>query len=125
MLSDSSPVLIVDDEKDIRDLLKLALMASGYQVATAANGVEALDQIQAVQPSAIVLDLMMPKMTGFEVVDTLREYGMLGMMPVIILTARDLDLPDRERLDGTRAIFHKGSMDVTTIVHEFSSVWAA
>jgi two-component system response regulator MprA len=109
-------VLVVDDEQDLRDMLRFALMADGYQVATAANGVEALESIRINQPQAVLLDLMMPRMTGYEVVEALRSEGRLEDVPVVILTARVIDDLDRDKLSGTRAILQKGSMDITSVV---------
>jgi CheY-like chemotaxis protein len=60
----------------------------------------------------VLLDLMMPRMSGFEVISTLRGRGQLHDLPIIVLTAKDLDDPDYEMLNGTRAIFRKGSLDV-------------
>jgi CheY-like chemotaxis protein len=109
-------VLIVDDEQDLRDMLRFALLADGYQVATATNGVEALESIRVNQPRAVLLDLMMPRMTGYEVVEALRNEGRLDDVPVVILTARVIDDLDRDKLNGTRAILQKGSMDITSVV---------
>ena len=63
-------LLVVDDEPRILNFLTSKLRASGYDVLTASNGIEALEQAQAQQPDLIVLDVVMPKMDGFE---TLRE----------------------------------------------------
>ncbi len=109
-------VLVVDDEQDLREMLRFALMADGYQVATAANGVEALESIRNNQPGAVLLDLMMPRMTGYEVVETLRDEGRLDDVSIVILTARVIDDDDRDKLSGTRAILQKGSMDIGMVV---------
>jgi CheY-like chemotaxis protein len=116
------PVLIVDDEKDIRDLLRFALIADGYEVMTATNGVEAMESIHQSAPGAILLDLMMPRMSGYDVLDALRERGWLAQMPVVIMTARNLDETDHERLEGVRAIYQKGQTDVTELVKAVRSV---
>jgi len=81
-------ILVVDDEERILNFLTSKLKASGYQVLTARNGIEALEQAQAQNPDLIVLDLMMPKMDGFE---TLKELRSFSSVPVIILTAKDAD----------------------------------
>lgn len=81
-------ILAVDDEERILNFLKSKLKASGYEVITASNGIEALELAQAQEPDLIVLDLLMPKMDGFE---TLKELRSFSAVPVIILTARDAD----------------------------------
>jgi len=81
-------ILVVDDEERILNFLRSKLKASGYEVLTATNGVEALEQAQAQEPDMIVLDLIMPKMDGFE---TLKELRSFSAVPVIILSAREAD----------------------------------
>ena len=81
-------ILVVDDEERILNFLRSKLKASGYEVLTASNGVAALEQAQAQDPDMIVLDLIMPKMDGFE---TLKELRSFSAVPVIILSAREAD----------------------------------
>jgi len=81
-------VLVVDDEERILNFLRSKLKASGYEVLTARDGVQALEQAQAQDPDLIVLDLVMPKMNGFDVLKELRSFS---AVPVIILTARGAD----------------------------------
>ena len=81
-------VLLVDDEERILNFLRSKLKASGYEVLTASNGIEALEQAQAQEPDLIVLDLVMPKMDGLE---TLKELRSFSAMPVIILSAKGSD----------------------------------
>jgi two-component system KDP operon response regulator KdpE len=78
-------ILVVDDEVRIVNFLRSKLKASGYEVLTASNGVEGLEQAQAQEPDLIVLDLIMPKMDGLEMLKELRSFS---TVPVIILTAR-------------------------------------
>jgi len=80
--------LIVDDEERIVNFLRSKLKASGYEVLTASNGVEGLEQAQAQEPDLIVLDLLMPKMDGLEMLKELRSFS---AVPVIILTAKGAD----------------------------------
>ncbi len=79
-------VLVVDDEPRILKFLKLKLKASGYEVLTADNGLEALEQVQAQEPDLLVLDVVMPGMDGFE---TLKQVRALSSVPVIILSAKE------------------------------------
>ena len=78
-------VLIVDDEQRILNFLSSKLRASGYEVLTASNGFEALDQVQAQEPDLVVLDILMPKKDGFE---TLKELRTFSSVPTIILSAK-------------------------------------
>jgi len=81
-------ILVVDDEERILNFLRSKLKASGYEVLTASNGVEALEQARGQEPDLIVLDVLMPKMDGFE---TLKELRSFSAVPVIILSARGAD----------------------------------
>jgi two-component system KDP operon response regulator KdpE len=81
-------ILIVDDEPRIVNFLRSKLKASGYEVLTASNGVEGLEQAQAQEPNLVVLDLLMPKMDGLEM---LKELRIFSAVPVIILTAKGAD----------------------------------
>jgi two-component system KDP operon response regulator KdpE len=78
-------VLVVDDEQRILNFLSSKLKASGYDVLTAGNGKDALEQVQAQDPDLVVLDIMMPKMDGFE---TLKELRSFSSIPVIFLSAK-------------------------------------
>jgi two-component system, OmpR family, response regulator len=80
-------VLVVDDERNITDLLATALRFVGYEVATAGTGRQALDTVNTFIPDLVVLDVMLPDHDGFEVCRRLRANGVRA--PVIFLTARD------------------------------------
>jgi two-component system, OmpR family, response regulator MprA len=81
-------ILVVDDERAVRDSLRRALELQGYQVDLAADGAEALAQLESNgQPDAVVLDILMPGMDGLEVCRRIREQG--SGVPVLMLTARD------------------------------------
>jgi PAS domain S-box-containing protein len=92
MATDPSTILIVDDEPIGREMLAVLLAPQGYRLMFASNGPEALAQAAALPPDLILLDVMMPKMNGFEVCRRLRADPLLGEVPVIMLTALD----DRE-----------------------------
>jgi two-component system response regulator MprA len=81
-------ILVVDDERAVRDSLRRALELQGYEVDLAADGAEALAQLESNgQPDAVVLDILMPGMDGLEVCRRIREQG--SEVPVLMLTARD------------------------------------
>src|SRR5579863_3335815 len=80
-------ILVVDDEPDLVELVSFNLKAEGYEVITAANGMEALNQARAALPDLIVLDLMMPELDGLSVCEILRRLPSTAPIPVIMLTA--------------------------------------
>lgn len=82
-------VLVVEDEPRILNFLRSKLKASGYEVITASNGLEALEQVHCQEPDLIVLDIVMPKMNGFEMLKELRSFSPI---PVIILSAKGGDI---------------------------------
>ena len=82
-----SKVLIVEDEKNIVDILRFNLMRSGFDTVEAYDGTDGLDKARSENPDLILLDVMLPGMNGFDVCRTLRGEG--NNVPVIILTARE------------------------------------
>jgi two-component system OmpR family response regulator len=80
-------ILVVDDEPNIVDVVAMALRYQGFDVATAANGGEALNQVKGYRPHLLVLDVMLPDMDGFEVAERLGAQR--AGVPIIFLTARD------------------------------------
>ena len=89
-------VLVVDDEPDIVALVAYHLVKAGYRVSTAATGPDAVAQAKADRPAILVLDLMLPGMSGFEVLEQLRADEATRDVAVLLLTARK-DEPDRIR----------------------------
>ena len=88
MVDARGPVLVVDDEPDIVDFLTTVLADEGYRIEIARDGREALSKMHEVQPSLVILDLMMPRMSGFEVLDTMRAAGNKKRPSVIVLSAK-------------------------------------
>jgi DNA-binding response OmpR family regulator len=82
------PVLIVDDEPDIVDFLTTVLEDEGYSTETASDGIEGLSKVRESHPSLVILDLMMPRMSGFEVLDALRNNPPLNRPSIIVLSAK-------------------------------------
>jgi CheY-like chemotaxis protein len=80
-------ILVVDDDKDTRDILDKVLSSAGYDVRLATNGREALASVGASPPDLIVLDLNMPEMNGFEVLRELRANTRWTKIPVVVVTA--------------------------------------
>ena len=85
-------ILIADDEPNIVISLEYLLQRDGYQVRVARNGQEALDAIQASPPDLVLLDVMLPLVSGFEVCQKIRENPALAGMRIVMLTAKGRDV---------------------------------
>jgi len=84
-------VLIVEDEKDVREMLRLNLKVGGFDVLEAQNGAEGLAIAKAELPSVVILDLMMPEMSGMEVCRALRRNPATSRIPILMLTAKSTE----------------------------------
>lgn len=84
-MADPPLVLVVDDEASYRDALSVALSAEGFLVETAADGVEALEKFEASRPALILLDVMLPRISG---IDVCRQIRTKSRVPIIMVTAR-------------------------------------
>jgi signal transduction histidine kinase/CheY-like chemotaxis protein len=93
-------ILVVDDDPAVCDVLGSSLSSDGWRVLTAGDGEAALEAVAAEHPRAIVLDLMMPRVDGFDVLQSIRANPQTRDLPVIVVTAKDLTEHDRERLGG-------------------------
>jgi len=87
LMSTVKKILIADDEPDILEIIQYNLQSEGYEVATAKNGIEALEQAKKVQPDLIILDIMMPGKNGIEVCNQLRQQPSFKETLIIFLTA--------------------------------------
>jgi two-component system response regulator MprA len=81
-------ILVVDDDRAVRESLRRSLQFNGYQVDLASDGQQAMDAVTSARPDAMVLDVMMPRLDGLEVCRRLRGTG--DDLPILVLTARDL-----------------------------------
>ncbi|MFQ5954112.1 MAG: response regulator [Kiloniellales bacterium] len=93
-------VLVVEDEKTTRQLLRRMLVGEGWQVSEAENGRVALERLAEARPDLILLDLLMPEMDGFEFLSKLRQTPTMRHVPVVVVTAADLSDEDHRRLNG-------------------------
>jgi len=87
----SKTILIVDDEAYIVTSLEYVMQSAGFEVAAAYDGVEALEKVAETVPALVILDLMMPKLDGFEVCEKIRENPLWKDIRIIILTAKGRD----------------------------------
>jgi two-component system alkaline phosphatase synthesis response regulator PhoP/two-component system response regulator VicR len=81
-------VLVVDDEEGIRVLCRVNLELGGFEVMEAADGVEAVEKVRTARPDLVFLDLMMPRMDGWQVLDALKSDAATADIPIVLLTAR-------------------------------------
>lgn len=107
-------VLVIDDDATLLGLLRQSLEKSGYEVVTATNGLTGLQQMYAHRPDLVILDVMMPRMDGWETCSRIRE---ISQVPIIMLTAKD------EEADKIRGFRH-GVDDYVTKPFSFAELTA-
>jgi two-component system response regulator MprA len=83
----TAPILVVDDDDTIRETVAEALVLDGFNVQTARNGAEALALVRQQPPSGIVLDLMMPVMTGWQFLERCRAHHLCDGVPIVVMSA--------------------------------------
>ena len=104
------PVLVVEDDATTREMLQHLLLQEGWPVRAAENGRAALECLSESLPQLILLDLLMPEMDGFEFVEQLRSRPEWRALPVVVVTAKDLTLAERMRLNGgVERVLQKGA----------------
>lgn len=81
-------ILVAEDERDIRDLIGFTLRFAGFEVLLAGNGIEAIEKAPLEQPDLIILDVRMPKMTGYEACRQLKENPATSAIPIVFLSAK-------------------------------------
>ncbi|MEW6502567.1 MAG: pyridoxal-phosphate dependent enzyme [Chloroflexota bacterium] len=103
-------IAIVDDNPDVRRLIRRILQSQGdYELFEAANGVEAVELIRTQRPNLVILDLMMPEMDGFAVMEALKADPNTAEIPIIVITAKELSPGEKERLRGhIQTLMQKG-----------------
>ena len=104
-------IAIIEDNPDAARLIRRILQAQGdFLIEEAANGIDGLHLIKATQPNLVILDLMMPGMDGFGIVDEMKADKSLKDTPIIVITAKELSAIERDRLNGKiKALLQKGS----------------
>jgi CheY-like chemotaxis protein len=118
-------VLVVDDDPKTRDMLRRTLQKAGCTVAEAANGSEAIEALERATPALVLLDLMMPDMDGFEVLERLHGDETWREVPVIIVTAKDLTREDVDRLNGRVVkVLQKGAYQRRDLVRDIHAMIA-
>ncbi len=119
-------ILVVEDDGTTQEMLRKLLNSEPCQLMEAENGRDALRVIEESSPNLILLDLMMPEMDGFEVVDRLRHDERWQSIPIVVVTAKDLTNEDRARLNGyVEQVIQKGSYTQEQILEEVRTRVAA
>lgn len=117
-------VLVADDERALRLLITGTLEIGDYKLFEAENGIEALELVKRERPDLIILDVMMPGMTGYEVCKLIKSNSDIAETKVLILTAKGL-LTDKEAALGAKADFYLSKpfspLELLTMVEEILS----
>lgn len=113
------PLLIVEDDAGMREMLRRRLEKESWTVIEAENGRVGLERMAESQPELILLDLMMPEMDGFQFLDEVRKHESWKSIPVIVMTAKELTVEDRQRLNGSvEKILQKGAYSREDLMRE-------
>jgi CheY-like chemotaxis protein len=97
--SNKQPIMVVDDNQDFAEALQAMLENEGYHAVAVFGGDEALKKIESINPSLLILDLIMPDVDGFAVVERLRSQERWSNLPIVILSGADLTTEQRQDLD--------------------------
>ena len=117
--------LVVEDDADTRVWLRRMLREEGWTVVEAANGREALARLADVAPDVVLLDLIMPEMDGFELLEELRHDEVWRRLPVVVVTAAELSDEDHERLNGSvLKVLHKTGTSREALLGELHELLA-
>jgi signal transduction histidine kinase/CheY-like chemotaxis protein len=116
------PVMVVDDDPMTREMLRRILSKRGWSVTEAADGSDALSVLSKTRPAVVLLDLMMPGMDGFEVLDTMRREATWREIPVVVVTAKDLSTEEVTWLNQrAERVFQKGAYkrsELVGVIHD-------
>ena len=115
-------ILVVDDEKDLLDLIEYNLRKEGFNVLKAENGEQGIDIAKEARPDLVLLDIMMPKMTGLEVCDIMRADKDLSNIPIIFLTARSDEKTEVEGLDKGADDYITKPISTTKLISRIKAV---
>lgn len=119
---DTTHVLVVDDNADDRKLLRRILEDAGYIVREAAGGAEAIVMIIEQSPDLVVLDLMMPEVDGFAVLENLKGHELTRQIPVVVVTAKELTADEQALLDeGVESLLQKALFDQEQLLQDVAA----
>jgi signal transduction histidine kinase/CheY-like chemotaxis protein len=123
LVTSDATILVVDDDPNAREIVTQQLARSGYRTMTASNGQEAVERVAEIQPDLIILDLMMPEVDGFAVLEHLDREAGTRTIPVIVVTAKDLSQNEREWLNRrVNSLLTKGVMSPDQLLRKVSDL---
>lgn len=122
-LGNTKKVLIIDDNQDIQIIFAAAFEAAGYEVHTSKDGLMGITEVSEINPDIIILDIMMPEMSGYEFLTALKNNTSLGNVPVIVFSNLSQEKDKQEAIDkGARMALTKSDYSadqLVEIVNEF------
>jgi CheY-like chemotaxis protein len=116
-------ILVVDDDPVVRDLVATLLKTEGYEAVVAGDGLEAFTKLNGRKPALILLDLMMPRMDGFQFAKELKRRGLQSKIPIVVLTASGL-AQEAARQIGAQGYIEK-PFDFSTLLEHVEQLTAA
>ncbi len=120
------PVLLVEDDDTTRGMMRSMLERDGWCVTEAANGEEGLERAHESEPNVILLDLMMPRMDGFEFLARLRRRDSTRNIPVVVITAKELTAEERAQLNGSvQKVLSKGEFTMEDLLRQVRGLVSA
>ena len=112
-------IIVADDDRMFQKVAETTLRRQGYDVTTASDGEEALQLIRSERPDMIVLDLIMPKLQGFDVLTILKQDALTSAIPVIVLSSLTQEQDKQEAMDlGAVAYFNKTTFSMSELVKQ-------
>jgi signal transduction histidine kinase/CheY-like chemotaxis protein len=116
-------LLLIDDDSAVHSLLEAELSSAGFLIESAFNGEQGLIAARACAPDVIILDLMMPGMSGFEVADTLKEDPLTANIPILVLTSKEITADERRELQSKVSSFvQKGKSARAQLLREIRRI---
>jgi DNA-binding response OmpR family regulator len=116
-------IVLVDDEPNIRETVAFILEAEGFDVVTAADGVEGLERVRAVKPKVVLLDVMMPRMDGYEVCQAIRADSELQGVFILILTAKGQKADELKALEVGADLYMSKPFDDEVVLQVIQDVF--
>lgn len=116
-------IVLVDDEPNIRETVAFILEAEGFDVVTAADGVEGLERVRAVKPKVVLLDVMMPRMDGYEVCQAIRADPELQGVFILILTAKGQKADELKALEVGADLYMSKPFDDEVVLQVIQDVF--
>ncbi|MDD3087317.1 MAG: response regulator [Candidatus Omnitrophica bacterium] len=115
-------ILVVDDELDVQSIISFRLEINGYKVSVASDGQEGLDKIKAEKPNLVLLDLMLPKINGFEICRMIKFDDKFKDLPIIILSALDKEDDRKKAMEGGADAYFLKPFDLEVLLEKINSL---